>query len=66
MTTQQMGLDFYSGPPDPGDRFFLAFTPDHNEDAAAGVFALRYGLPPDFVFESRGLLLCGPIPEVAT
>ena len=60
----QLPLDFYSGPPDPGDRFYLAFTLDTPEEHAAGVFARRYGRPPEFVFESRGNLLCGPIPEV--
>ncbi len=62
--TPQLPLDFYSGPPDPGDRFFMAFTLDTPEEHAAGVFARRYGRPPEFVFESRGNLLCGPIPEV--
>lgn len=60
----QLALEFYSGPPDPGDRFFMAFTLDHDEGAAAVVFARRYGRPPEFVFESRGNLLVGPIPEV--
>ena len=60
----QLPLDFYSGPPDPGDRFFMAFSLDHDEGAAAVVFERRYGRNPEFVFESRGLLLAGPIPEV--
>lgn len=63
MPAAQIGLDFYSGPPDPGDRFFMAFSLDHDEGAAAVVFARRYGRQPEFVFESRGNLLCGPIPE---
>ena len=62
LDSQQMGLDFYAGPPEPGDRFFMAFSLDHDEGLAALVFARRYGRPPEFVFESRGLLLCGPIP----
>ena len=62
MSAAQFGLDFYAGPPSPGDRFFMAFTLDHDEGAAAVVFARRYGRPPEFVFESRGNLLCGPIP----
>lgn len=55
-------FDFYAGPPEPGDRFFMAFTLDHDEGLAAAVFLRRYGRQPEFVFESRGLLLCGPIP----
>lgn len=58
----QISLDFYAGPPEPGDRFFMAFTLDHDEGLAAAVFARRYGRSPEFVFESRGNLLCGPIP----
>ena len=58
----QLPLDFYSGPPDPGDRFYMGFTLDTPEEHAAGVFLRRYGRPPEFVFESRGLLLCGPVP----
>ena len=64
LDTQQFPLDFYAGPPDPGDRFFMAFTLDHDEGLAAVVFARRYGRQPEFVFESRGNLLCGPIPEI--
>ena len=59
----QLPLEFYAGPPDPGDRFFMAFTLDHDEGLAAVVFARRYGRQPEFVFESRGNLLCGPIPS---
>ena len=59
----QPALEFYAGPPDPGDRFFMAFTLDHDEGAAAVVFLRRYGRNPEFVFESRGNLLVGPIPN---
>lgn len=59
---KQIPLDFYAGPPEPGDRFFMAFTFDHDEEGAAAVFLRRYGRPPEFVFESRGNLLVGPIP----
>ena len=61
--TPQLPLDFYSGPPDPGDRFYMAFTLDTPEEEAAAAFLRRYGSNPEFVFESRGLLLCGPIPS---
>ena len=59
---KQDRLEFYAGPPEPGDRFFMGFTMDHDENAAAAIFAHRHGCPPEFVFESRGNLLCGPIP----
>lgn len=59
----QIPLDFYAGPPEPGDRFFLAFSLDHDEGAAAAVFLRRYGRPPEYVFESRGLLLVGSVPS---
>lgn len=61
-TAKAEQFDFYAGPPEPGDRFFRGFTLDHDEGAAAVVFERRYGRPPEFVFESRGNLLCGPIP----
>lgn len=60
--SDQVPLDFYAGPPEPGDKYFMAFTLDHDEGLAAAVFLRRYGRNPEFVFESRGLLLCGPIP----
>ena len=62
MTTQQMGLEFYAPPPDPAGHVWHAFTLDTKEEEAAGVFLRRYGRHPEFVFESRGNLLCGPIP----
>ena len=64
MTTQQMGLEFYAPPPDPTGYTWRAFTLDTPEEQAAAAFLRRYGRPPEFVFESRGNLLCGPIPEV--
>lgn len=66
MTTaqpSQPAFEFYAGPPEPGDSFWLGFTVDHAEDAAAAVFLRRYGQAPACVFPSLGgLLLAGPIP----
>lgn len=66
MTTPkpQLALDFYASPSSPGDALFLGFTPDHDENDAARVFLRRYGRQPQYLFESRGLRLVGPIPEV--
>ena len=61
---KQIPLDFYSGPPDPAGHVWRAFSLDTPEEEAAAAFLRRYGRMPEFVFESRGLLLCGPIPEV--
>ena len=63
MTTDQMGLEFYASPPDPAGHSWRAFTLDTPEEEAAAAFLRRYGRPPEFVFESRGLLLCGPVPS---
>ena len=63
MTTSQPSL-LQNLPPDPADHAWRAFTLDTAEEAAAAAFLRRYGRQPEFVFESRGLLLCGPIPEV--
>lgn len=49
--------------PEMGSATWLAFTPEHNEDAAAATFVSRFREPPEFIFESRGLLLAGPIPS---
>ena len=62
--SDQLALEFYAPPPDPAGHVWRAFTLDTPEEHAAGVFLRRYGRPPEFVFESRGNLLCGPIPEV--
>ena len=62
----QIPLDFYSRPPNPVGHTWRAFTLDTKEEEAAGAFLRRYGRPPEFVFESRGNLLCGPIPVVAS
>lgn len=59
MTTEQ--LDLYRTP-DPAGHAWHAFTLDTKEDDAAASFQRRYGTVPEFVFESRGLLLVGPIP----
>jgi hypothetical protein len=61
--TEQLGLEFYGGPPDPREHAWMGFTLDEREEAAAAAFQRRYGRPPEFVFESRGNLLCGPIME---
>jgi hypothetical protein len=58
----QLGLDFYAGSPDPAGHAWRAFTLDTKEEEAAAAFLRRYGRTPEFVFESRGLLLAGPIP----
>lgn len=58
----QIPLDFYSGPPEPVGYAWRAFTLDTPEEEAAAAFQRRFGRPPEFVFESRGNLLCGPIP----
>lgn len=63
---QQFTLEFYAPPPDPVGHTWHAFTLDTKEKEAAGAFLRRYGRPPEFVFESRGNLLCGPIPSEVT
>lgn len=63
MTTDN-GLDLRSGIPDPGEHSWIGFTLDEREESAAATFQKRYGRQPEYVFESRGLLLVGPIPEV--
>ena len=60
----QPAFEFYSGSPDPAGHLWHAFALDTPKEAAAVVFLRRYGRNPEFVFESRGLLLCGPVPEV--
>ena len=60
----QLPLEFFAPPPEPAGHAWRAFTLDTPEEEAAAVFARRYGRNPEFVFESRGLLLCGPVPEV--
>ena len=43
---------------------WMAFTGDHDEDAAARAFLARYGSEPRYVFDGLGgLLLLGPVPE---
>ena len=60
---KQIPLDFYSGPPDPTGHVWRAFSLDTPEEEAAAAFLRRYGRNPEFVFESRGNLLVGPIPS---
>ena len=60
--SDQLPLEFYAPPPDPAGHTWHAFSLDTKEEEAADAFVRRYGRPPEFVFESRGNLLCGPIP----
>lgn len=57
---------FINAAPDPAGHAWRAFTLDTREEEAAGSFERRYGFPPEYVFESRGLLLVGPVPEGAS
>ena len=59
----QIPLDFYSGPPNPAGHPWRAFSLDTKEEEAAAIFLRRYSRPPEFVFESLGNLLVGPIPS---
>ena len=43
--------------------YYLGFTLDHDEAAAAQTFAARFGAPPEYVVEDRGVLFVGPVPE---
>lgn len=61
MTTSQHTLFERPAPP-PTEATYHAWTIDTKEEVAATDFARRYGQHPEFVFESLGLLLCGPIP----
>ena len=49
-------------PPSPTEYFYLAFPIKTDEDAAARRFAELHGQPPAWIFDSRGLLLAGPVP----
>lgn len=49
--------------PDTQDRYYRAFSLDHDEADAAVRFTQRYGQPPERIFESHGILLVGPVPE---
>lgn len=51
--------------PDPAGHAWRAFTMDTREEDAAGSFERRYGVPPEYVFESKGILLVGPVPDGA-
>lgn len=42
---------------------YLCFTPSTKEDEAARKFAEKYGNPPEYIFEYKRLLWCGPIRE---
>ena len=60
--SDQLPFEFYAPPPDPAGHVWRAFSLDTPEEEAAAAFLRRYGRNPEFVFESRGNLLCGPIP----
>lgn len=60
--SDQLALEFYTSFPDPAGHAWRAFSLDTPKEEAAAAFLRRYGRNPEFVFESRGLLLCGPIP----
>lgn len=62
MTTTQQTLFERTAPP-PTEAAYLAFSLDTKEEVAAAAYQQRHGQPPEFVFESRGNLLCGPIPD---
>jgi hypothetical protein len=49
-------------PPSPTEHFYMAFPIKTDEDAAAKRFAELHGHPPAWIFDSRGLLLAGPVP----
>lgn len=51
--------------PDPAGHAWRAFTLDTREEDASGSFESKYGRPPEYVFECKGLLLVGPVPEGA-
>lgn len=59
----QIPMTFYvDSTPDPAGYAWQGFSLDTPEEEAAATFVRRYGELPFFVFESHGLLLCGPIP----
>ncbi len=43
-------------------RHWRGYTRDTDEAEAARLFTDRYGAPPEFIVESKGILLAGPIP----
>ena len=52
------------GTPDAAGLLWLAFTGDHDQDAARQRFEAKYGRPPARVFLGLGgILLCGPVPS---
>ena len=52
------------GTPDASGAVWLAFTGDHDPDAARQRFEARYGRPPARVFPGLGgILFCGPVPS---
>lgn len=42
---------------------YRAWTSEVDEHLAAASFRERYGLEPEYIFESRRLLLLGPVPD---
>ena len=58
----QLGL--FDGTPDASGLLWLAFTGDHDQDAARQRFEAKYGRPPARVFLGLGgILFCGPVPS---
>lgn len=51
-----------SGRPDLTQGLWRGFTADHDEAEAAQSFEQRYGKPPEYIVEDRGVLFVGPIP----
>ena len=54
-----------SATPDLARGLWRGFTVDHDEADAARRFEQRYGQPPEYIVEDRGVLWVGPIPEGA-
>lgn len=50
------------GAPDLHAAHYRCFTLDHNEDDAARIFQARYGQPPAYIIEDKGILWVGPVP----
>ena len=61
MSDQLDLLSAYS-PPDPTAHYWRGFTRDTDEAEASRLFTARYGAPPEFIIEAKGILLAGPIP----
>lgn len=60
--SDQLSLLDHASAPDPHAHYWRGFTRDTDEGEAARIFEQRYGQPPAFLIESKGILLAGPIP----